>query len=181
MPSRPFATVRLLVAGTIIGASAGCGGSPDDQNANPAQADSAAPAAKAGENLAACSLLAPADVQAVIGVAVRDSLALQMTQGQGGGSLSQCNYASADNPAVVSVMLNHSPGGQFGAVARDGARGTLTESGVAVEDVAGLGEMAFWGGGQLHVFVNATWYVVVSAGDRQQAEALAQRALRGLD
>jgi hypothetical protein len=155
----------------------GCGGTSDGSNAALPSSDSAAPSGKSAADLTACSLLTPADVEAVIGVAVRDSLALQMPQGQGGGPLSQCNYASTDNPAVISLMLNRSPAGQFTSVARAGVRGSLTESGVSVEDVTGLGEVAFWGGGQLHVFVNSNWYFIVSARERAQAESLAQRAL----
>jgi hypothetical protein len=160
--------------------SAACGGGSADSNADAPLGDTTAASGTPGD-LTACAALPPEDVQAVIGTAVRDSLALQLQVGQGGGPLSQCNYASSDNPAIVSLMLNHSPGAQFTSVAQDGVRGTLTESGVTVEDVAGLGQVAFWGGGQLHVFANPTWYFIVTAPERQQAQELAQRVLPRLN
>ncbi|HSL70220.1 MAG TPA: hypothetical protein VK864_08245 [Longimicrobiales bacterium] len=173
-PARP----RRLGLITLWLMAAGCGGNPEDQTAEQPADSAPSPAAAANRN--ACSLLTPAEVEAVIGSAVRDSLALQMAQGSGTGALSQCNYATASDPAVVSVMLNSSPEGNFTAVAQDGVRGSLKESGVTVEEVAGLGEVAFWAGGQLHVFVNRNWYFIVSSyadQGRQHAEALARRAL----
>src|SRR5690606_26143000 len=99
----------------------------------------------------ACTLLPAAAVAAIIGQPVRESLALSMPGPGGAVTLSQCNFATATNPAAVSLMLRQGQEGEGegGESASQGARRSLVESGITVEDVAGLGDLAFWGGNQL--------------------------------
>ena len=75
------------------------------------------------------------------------------------------------------------PGSQDPELVSQGPRQTLVESGIAVEDVAGLGDQAFWGMNQLHVFTRGGTYLIVTpdpAAGLPQARALAEKALAGL-
>lgn len=174
---------RLLHGSTLIGAAlvlAACGGNaPEDGRA----AEALTQTTTAAEPRDACALLPGSEVAAVIGRAARDSLAMQMEDEAGTVALSQCNYATERSPAEFSLMLRRETGGASAADASASVRQTLSESGVTVQDVSGLGEAAFWGGNQLHVFTGQGWYLIVStSGDAglPQAQALAERALARL-
>jgi hypothetical protein len=176
-----------LLAGTLLLGS--CGGEPGDPPATETSetapdAGSAAPSALgAAPDADACELLGAADVGAVLGQPVTDSLALALPEG-GPIILSQCNYATAQNPAIVSFLLRRGNETQTARQVSDQVRQTLDESGIPLEDVAGLGDVAFFGSNQLHVFGDAGWYVIVtpvpSAG-LEQARALAQPAVERLE
>jgi hypothetical protein len=143
----------------------------------------APPTVSAAAPLSACELLPASEVTAVVGETVRDSVAMQIPGGSGTTSLSQCNYASATNPVVASVLLRRAAPGETAAQGTAGARETLKQSGVTVEDIAGLGEVAFWGGNQLHVFTKNGWYLVATptaSGGLAQAKALIERAIARL-
>jgi hypothetical protein len=150
--------------------------SPLSDNQPPADALASVPAD-------ACEVLPGSDVQSVLGEPVRDSLALKMPDTEGPATLSQCNYATADNPAAVSLLLRRNAPGESVETASRSVRQTLSESNVQVDDVPTLGEIAFWGGNQLHVFVGQEWYVVISpvpAAGLEQARSLADLALSRL-
>jgi hypothetical protein len=163
---------------SMLALVASCGG--ESANVGDTSAVTAAqPTAKAAP-ANACALLPGAEVGGIIERAVRDSLAMQMDGGAGGVTLSQCNYATAQNPATASLMLRRSAPGETVAQGSKTARETLTQSGTSVQDVPGLGETAFWGGNQLHVFTRDGWYLIVTvpASDGLPiAQALATRAL----
>ena len=170
MPTRPIVALALLAAA--------CGGEAPRPPAYGATQDAASAAAPVASD--ACTLLPAAEVSAVVGQEVRDSLALSMPGPGGAVTLSQCNYATPTNPAAVSLMVRRGAEGQGVASASQGPRQSLVESGVAVEDVAGLGDLAFWGGNQLHLFTDTGWYLIVTpdpAGGLEQARALAEKAL----
>jgi hypothetical protein len=161
----------------VLGA---CGG----EQADTAVDDAAAVAAESTEPPRdACALLTAADVTAVLGEQARDSLALDMPGGGAPATLSQCNYAVGTNVAAASLLLRRPAEGEDPQAASEGARQSLTEAGVAIEEVPDLAQVAFWGGNQLHVFTSGGWHLVVSpvpAGGLEQARALAERALAKL-
>lgn len=173
MSCRHFSALLVLAAA--------CGGEaprPPAEDAAPGAAP--VPAAQSRD---ACAILPAAQVAAIVGQQVRDSLALSMTGPGGAVTLSQCNYATEANPAVASLMVRRGQEGQAAAAASQGPRQTLVESGIPVEDVPGLGDLAFWGGNQLHVFTDSGWYLIVTpeaSGGLTQARALAEKALAGL-
>ena len=130
----------------------------------------------------ACTVLPAAEVTAVIGEEARDSLALSMPATGESLTMSQCNYATATNVAAVSLMLRKVAPGETPDAMTASARQSITESGVAVEEVAGLGSATFWGGNQLHVATDE-WYLVVTPtrdGGLTQARGLAERAMTHL-
>jgi hypothetical protein len=166
-PGRAF----LVVVAVLV---TGCGGESAKSD------DSAqAPAAPTAPEHA-CALLPAAEVTAVLGESVRDSLALRVPDGSGAVTLSQCNYATASNAAAVSLMLRRSSAGETAAQALQSVRETIEQAGASVEDVPGLGEGAIWGGNQLHVITGRGWSIVVSppaSGGLAQTRAIAERAI----
>ena len=175
-----------LLAGTLL--LAGCGGEPADSSSaetSASQTDAGAPAAATpgASSADACAVLPAANVGAVLGQTLTDSLALAMPPG-GPIAMSQCNYATADDPALVSFLLHRGSPGQAAEAASGGVRQTFDESGIPLEDVTGLADVAFFGSNQLHVFSDAGWYFVVtpvpSAG-LEQARALAQAVIQRLE
>lgn len=176
---------------TLVGCAlllAACGG----EGENTATADPAAMQAEPGTATRptaatvlanACEVLSGADVSGVLGQTVTDSLALTMSDGGAPVTLSQCNYATAENPALVSMLLRRGSEEQSAEEASTGVRQTLEESGIPLEEVD-LGDVAFWGSNQLHVFDDAGWYLIVTpdpAAGLEQARALAQRAVERLE
>ncbi len=170
----PSAAVVLLIV------SACGGGSGDTRSDGTGRGETAAAAVSSGP-ADACAALPAAAVQEVLGVPVRDSLALSM-QSEGALQMSQCNYATAENAAAASLMLRRRAEGETTERMSGGVRQTFTESGIAIEDVSGIGDLAFFASNQLHVFVGV-WYLVVSpmpSGGVDQARALAERAMGNL-
>lgn len=176
----PLRTLHSLtrVPGMLLLLTA-CGNEPADNAAD----EAAGTAASATGTADACVLLPNTVVQEVLGEAVSGNLALAVPGTGGALALSQCNYATATNPVAASLMLRRSTGGETAAAASTSVRQTLSESGVAVQEITGLAEIAFWGGNQLHVFAGDQWYLIIlppaSAG-LEQATALAERALERL-
>lgn len=131
----------------------------------------------------ACAALPAAEVRQVLGVPVRDSLALSM-RGEGTAlHMSQCNYATGENAAAVSLMLRRRAEGETTERVSEGVRQTFTEANIAMEDVSGLGDLAFFASNQLHVFVGEQWYLIVTptpSGGLDQARALAEKAMANL-
>lgn len=176
---RPVAatTVAFLC---LLTSSACAGGGRD------AAADSQAPAAAMSastEVRSACEVLPASVVQEVVGFAVRDSLAMSMSGGSGGPAASHCNYATESNPAPISLTIRRSAPGETAERASQSVRQVMQESGIPVEDVSGLGSIAFFSSSQLHVFVGNDWYLVVTpqpAAGLPQARALAERAIQRL-
>ena len=162
-----------LICGIVF--TVACGGESADVGDTAATSASTVSATSGPAN--ACALLPASDVTAVLGEPVRDSVALLMTEGD--RILSQCNYASASTPVAASLMIRRSAPGETPAQQSKGTREVMTQSGATVQDVPGLGEVAFWGADQLHVFTN-NWYLIASptaSGGLAQARALVERAM----
>lgn len=179
---RSYSIHRAIAVAQALGVSVlllACGGESGDKTASDSATLEGGTDAVVASTADACALLPAAEVQEVVGVPVRDSLALSMTDADGSVTLSQCNYATADNAAAVSVMLRRNAEDANAAIASQGVRQSLVESKVDVQDVAGLGDIAFWGGNQLHVFA-PKWHLTISpipSAGLEQARALATRAL----
>jgi len=158
---------------------AACGGEPPAEDTGAAAESPQTANASAAVPTDACAALTIDEVAEIVGAPVRDSLALQMSDAEGRTALSQCNYATTADPAVVSLMLRApAPGGTVERAA-ESVRETLEEFGT-VQDVPGLSEVAFWSANQLHAFKPSGWYLIVSTSGGagvDQARPLMERAL----
>jgi hypothetical protein len=137
---------------------------------------------------AACELLAPADVQAVTRE-VSGSLSSTLDDAMGKDP-GQCSYAlgSGVPPRTVSLMVRRAPSAEQAAsqyqIAESGLRSL--SSGAPFAEVTGLGDGAFWVGGQidqLHVRRGDTLLIFTVQIDQeplQAARTLAGKALARL-
>lgn len=128
----------------------------------------------------ACALVTGDDGSAALGEAVDEPV--EQIVNPGGpetAALSQCTIQASGTPArTLTLFLRRSP---VSDNTPDSVRRTYAESGLAVEDVPGLGDAAFWVSSQLHVFVGGNLYYTVTLhglGDaiaRERATGLARR------
>lgn len=181
LPPNDYQPSVMHRAGLVIWAVGllACGGETANQGDTTATA--AAPSVSGTAPADACELLPAADASTVFGETVRDSVALLMSEGD--RILSQCNYASASNPVVGSLMIRRSAPGETVEQGSKGAREAMTQSGGTIEDVPGLGAAAFWGSGQLHVWTDNGWYLIASpsaSGGLAQARAMVEKAITRL-
>jgi hypothetical protein len=125
----------------------------------------------------ACTLVTRDEVQQIVGVPLA---APEKRPGTSGPDVTftQCAYASEDGMKSLSIGYRVSKKPDGGAPV---ARQAAVDAGMRVEDVAGLGDAAFWTGMQLQAFRGTNVQVVVSVfgieGAKDKAVAVARRAL----
>ena len=93
-------------------------------------------------------------------------------------TFTQCSWPTADgdNPIGIGVRISKKGDGEPGY-----ARQVAVDSGFKVEDVAGLGDVAFWTGIQLQVFRGKDLQLVVNImGHRDGKEKAIQVARKAL-
>ena len=143
-----------------------------------ASASATPPAATAATVPDVCSLLAKADVQAIVGEPLGEPTKGPQLPSSPDVTTSQCMYASADGMKSLSVLVRNSKRGDN---APGYSRQVMVDSGVKVEDVPGVADTAFWAGVQLQAFRGANLQIVVSvtgfARPRDTAAAVARKVL----
>lgn len=142
-----------------------------------------APAAPAAA-LTACDLVTREEGAAALGEAVNEPVEQIISPGSAEmAALSMCTVQATATPGKtlslsfrVSPVDDHQP---------ESVRRTLTESGVTAEDVAGIGDAAFWGASELRVFFAGNSYLGVSlrgldddAVARERASEVARQAMQ---
>ena len=178
MAEPSFRTLRLLIA--LIAAlalTASCSSGPDDKSAGtatPATTAGAPSPTKTAAPLDLQQLLTKADVEAILGKQVAHP-----TTSNAGGTVFTCNYMAKD-----SSSLN-----MFARVSPDSAAARrLFEQAQAMsknlsktdpEPIAGLGDLAYWTGGdlnQLNVLKGRYWIIFSAPFAKEQAQELTQKA-----
>jgi hypothetical protein len=178
----------LLAAVLALAVGAACGQGGGSPAGGSRTGGGAAGAAAAGAPLPdACEVMAPADVQTVArGVSGSLSSTLEDAVGKDPG---QCSYSLGGMPPrVISLSLRRWPTADQAASQQQAAEAGLRSfaGGAAVEEVPGLGDGAFWVGGQidqLHVRRGDTLLTFTVQLDKEPLRAactLAERALARL-
>lgn len=142
----------------------------DDAPAGPA--DTAGPASAAA--VTACDLVTRDEGAAALGEAVNEPVEQIISPGSAEmAAMSMCTVQATGSPGkTLSLSLRVSP---VEDSQPDSVRQTLTDSGVTSEVVPGIGDTAFWGASELHVFFNGNSYLSVSLrGLDDGPEALAR-------
>jgi hypothetical protein len=136
------------------------------------------PAAKSTQAIPhTCTLLPKAEAEAVAGEPLGEPKKGPEAPASADVTASQCLYASSDGMRSMSVLVRHSKKGDN----EPGyARGAMKSSGMTVTDVPGLGDAAFWTGGQLQAFKGRHVQVVVSMIGFERPEERATAAARKL-
>lgn len=125
----------------------------------------------------ACALLTREEVQQIVGVPLA---APEKRPGASSADVTftQCAFASEDGMKSLTLGYRVSKKPDGGAPV---ARQAMVDAGMKVEDVAGLGDAAFWTGMQLQAFRGTNVQFVVSTfgfdGAKDKAIAVARKAL----
>ncbi len=155
MKMTDFRQVRLLWALPLLFATA-CNVPAGGDKARPSK-ETAAPARAAVPK--ACMLLSAAEAEAIVGEPVRQAQMGPEPSYPPHISSSQCVYATSDGGKSLGVLVRHSSNGDNAPAY---ARKTMADSGLKVEDVAGVGDAAFWAGVQVQAFKGANDQVIVT-------------------
>jgi hypothetical protein len=135
----------------------------------------ASPAAAAD----ACALLTKAEMEAIAGRPMSAGAPPPAVPPKSPDvTFTQCSWPTADgdNPIGIGVRISKKGDGDPGY-----ARQVAVDSGFKVEDVAGLGDVAFWTGIQLQVFRGKDLQIVVNImGHRDAKEKAIQVARKAL-
>jgi hypothetical protein len=133
------------------------------------EAATAAPAAAASGKLNACAMLSKATITEITGLTVEE-----VKDGTSSPFMSRCTYSAAD-ATTVDVMIKRSAVKYDVASAMEGMKKTMP--GIPQREVAGIGDKAYYIGGQLNVFRGGD-YVLISMlgfppGEKTDAAAAA--------
>jgi hypothetical protein len=130
----------------------------------------------------ACALLTQAEVEAIAGRPMsKGAPPPAVPPASADVTFTQCSWptAAGDDPIGIGVRIS-----KKGDSAPAYARQTAIDSGFKVEDVAGLGDLAFWNGIQLQVFRGKDLQIVVNImghkDAREKAIQVARKALAKL-
>lgn len=105
-------------------------------------------------------------------------------------SFSECSFRSVDEGSGIymSVYIRFTPFKDDYHAAIQNVRNSFSKSGITVTDISGLGEVAFWGGNQLHVFRGDNYYLIITllgVGDQdeaiEKAKAVVQHVMGNID
>ena len=107
----------------------------------------------------ACTLLPRADAQVIIAEPIGEPKKGPEAPASADVTTSQCLYATTDGLRSMTVLVRHSKRGDNSP---GYVRKTISDSGMKVTDVAGVGDTAFWAGVQLQAFKGANHQVVVT-------------------
>ena len=162
----------ILVAGAALSACGGDGGDDDDSSADDAPSATQSQGGDSADDVAACDLLTPDDVEAAVGSPVKDGI---QTSGPAitGGDFSTCVWQSADpeNPADTATVTIYANADAADSVRSDDS-----------QDLEGIGDEAFSDSvssvwvydGEKSFF--AQWYLFGTMDDEglEQSKALAK-------
>ncbi len=130
----------------------------------------------------ACALVTAETGKAALGEAVNEPVEQIINPGSAEmAAVSQCTIQASATPGkTLSVFFRVSP---VADNRPESVRSTLTESGVAAQDVAGVGDAALWGVSELHVFFGGNRYLIIGVRGlddstaRERAKAVASEAI----
>ena len=137
---------------------------------------SAAGAAAPAFAVDACALLTKVEVEAIAGRPMsKGAPPPAVPPASADVTFTQCSWPTADgdNPIGLAVRISKKGDGAPGY-----ARQTAIDSGFKVEDVSGLGDLAFWNGIQLQVFRGKDLQIVVNVMGHKDGKAKAIQVAR---
>ncbi len=105
-------------------------------------------------------------------------------------SFSECSFTSAEEGSrfYMSVYIRFTPFKDEYHTTIQSVRSSFKQSGIEIEDISGLGQVAFWGGNQLHVFKDDNYYIIITLlgadsndDTKEKARTVARHVLGNLD
>lgn len=146
-------------------------------------APAGSPQAAAAVAVTACDLVTGDEGAAALGEAVDEPVEQVISAGSAEmAAMSMCTVQATASPGkTLFLSFRRSP---VADNQPESVRQTLTESGVTAEDIPGIGDAAFWGASELHVFFGGNSYLAVSVrglddgpGALARATDVARRAI----
>ncbi|MDF1496955.1 MAG: hypothetical protein P1P90_02750 [Patescibacteria group bacterium] len=164
-------TTALICSLSLMGA--GC------DNSNPTEPNNTNTETESTDALNACNLLTKTIAADYLGTV--DEPTLRDTA----GVVSTCSYSNPDTFDAITLLVRRSQGDAEAATVNANAKAESKNlSGVDAEDVSGLGDGAYWAGGnlnQLNVFRGEDWLILTAFKDdfsKEKAIELMQRILQ---
>jgi len=128
------------------------------------------------EKIDACSLLDKAEVEKIFDIKMKEPKKGRSQKGNANtASFSECSFESGaeDSKIYLSVYIRFTPFKDEYHATIQNVRNSFKQSGIEVTNIEGIGEVAFWGGNQLHVFKGDNYYLIITLlGIKEQDEAI---------
>ena len=129
--------------------------------------------------LDACSMIDKSQIEKILNTKMKEP---KPGKSQDGGkddiSFSECSYESDSGTHIfLSIYVRFSPFKEDALATIQNVRNSFKQSGIQVYNVEGIGDVAFWGGSQLHVFLDDNYYIIVTLiglNERDSATAKAK-------
>ena len=142
----------------------------------------------AAKSADACTLLTRDEIEDILGSTVGEPHRDNTPGTASTAEMSHCTFATSDTPTkTIGVMLRRSRVADNTSEAINWVRQTVNEFGGEPEDIDSLGNAAFWGNNQLHIFKGDQQILFISIFGikddliaREKASLLAQKALSRL-
>lgn len=114
--------------------------------------------------LNACSMIDKSEIEKILNTKMKEP---KPGKSQDGGksdiSFSECSYqANDDSHIFLSIYVRFSPFKEDALATIQNVRNSFKQSGIQVYNVEGVGAVAFWGGSQLHVFLDDNYYIIIT-------------------
>jgi len=124
----------------------------------------------------ACSFLDKGEVEKIFDIKMKEPKKGRSQKGDANtASFSECSFES-DNEGVkifLSVYIRFTPFKDEYHATIQNVRNSFKQSDIEVTNIEGVGEVAFWGGNQLHVFKGDNYYLIITLlGIRKTEEAI---------
>jgi hypothetical protein len=139
----------------------------------------------------ACSFINQEAVEKIFNIELKDPKKGRSQIGDSQkAAFSECSFESEDESSRIylSVYIRFTPFEDEYHSTIKSVRSSFKKSDIEVKDVEGIGEAAFWGGNQLHVFRGDNYYIIVTLlGLSEQNEAIekaksvVQHVMRNVD
>jgi len=139
----------------------------------------------------ACSFLDKMEVEKIFNIEMKDPKKGRSQKGDANtASFSECSFESDNEGAKIflSVYIRFTPFKDEYHATIQNVRSSFKQSGIEVTNIEGIGEVAFWGGNQLHVFKGNNYYLIItllgikeSSEAIEKAKAVTLQAMRNLD
>jgi hypothetical protein len=159
--------MKMIFLGLLISiiGLAGCGGTKTVETKNASDTKPAANSGKGSDGkLDACSLLTKEDVESFLSEPV-GAPATTHTEAMG-NTVTQCRYSASSGNKRVGLLLRQASTADEAAKIFKQARDASKElSGAEPQVIDGLGESAYWTGGnlkQLNVLKGAAWLIITA-------------------
>ena len=129
-----------------------------------------------GKDIKVCNLVDETEIEKIFNVEMKEPKEGRSQKGDSKkASFSECSFESDtdDSKIFLSVYLRFTPVRDEYHSTIKNVRNSFKKSGIEIRNIEGIGEVVFWGGNQLHVFIGNNYYLIITLlGIIDQDEAI---------